>query len=223
MISFLCPSRGRPEFVTDVWRAMYETTTCEWELLVCLDRGDPMLQYYQCHEHMKLFTLPERQTPIEKWNYLAEQAQGDCMAGICDGIRIRTKEWDKIMFGTVPPEPYWLAYFTDGYTDKCTAHVIDRAMYEFLGYVYCPDFHVNYMDWWNGDVAKRAGRCWQIPEIYWEHLTPDNGKCESDEGHKWVHREQNYYVRQDMQRYNATEGQRQQLADKLTGLIAKAA
>ena len=98
MISFLCPTRGRPKQAIDLYKSFINTQSNKNELLFCIQKEDILYQEYinvfKINGISKYFTSESMPTSY-LWNQMAFSAKGDLLTLIGDDVEILTKGWDE--------------------------------------------------------------------------------------------------------------------------------
>ena len=196
LISILCPTRGRPEFMESLVQSAYETSKLfDHEFIFYLDEDDqPSIDKYK--ELTYEFPSTSIETVIgprinlsEAWNRCYEKADGDILFHAGDDLIFKTRGWDamvrvqfreskdKILFiggqdGLHPPENNFI---THGF--------LHRNWVECVGYFVPPYFSSDYNDTWLNEVADRIGRKIYIKDLFIEHMHPLAGKHFWDRTH----------------------------------------
>ena len=98
MISFLCPTRGRPKQAINLYKSFINTQANNNELLFCIQKEDRLYEEYinifKINGISKYFTSESMPTSY-LWNQMAFNAKGDLLTLIGDDVEILTKGWDK--------------------------------------------------------------------------------------------------------------------------------
>ena len=94
MISFCCPSRGRPELAKRLIDTATETQDTDTEFLFYLNKDDPTLQQYKDLLNEKHYSIGDNQSTCYSWNQLADKAKHDIVMLMGDDVQVKTKGWD---------------------------------------------------------------------------------------------------------------------------------
>lgn len=97
MISFCCPSRGRPELA----KRLIDTATAnqknETEFLFYLNDDDEKLEHYRDIIDEKHYTIGPNQSTCYSWNLMCEKANNDIVMLMGDDVQVKTKDWDQLI------------------------------------------------------------------------------------------------------------------------------
>ena len=77
MISFCCPSRGRPKLAKHLIRTASETQKGDTEFLFYLNDDDHKLEEYRDTIDEKHYTVGPNQSTCLSWNLMAQRAKHD--------------------------------------------------------------------------------------------------------------------------------------------------
>ena len=97
MISFCCPSRGRPELAKRLVDTATSTQQGKTEFLFYLNNDDPTLEQYKDLLNEKHYTIGPNQSTCYSWNLMAKKAKHDIVMLMGDDVQIQTQEWDSII------------------------------------------------------------------------------------------------------------------------------
>lgn len=97
MISFCCPSRGRPELAKRLIDTATETQKYKTEFLFYLNNDDPTLEQYRDLIDEKNYSIGPNQSTCYSWNLMCEKAQNDIVMLMGDDVQVKTKDWDKLI------------------------------------------------------------------------------------------------------------------------------
>ena len=97
MISFCCPSRGRPELAKRLVDTATETQKGETEFLFYLNDDDPTLEQYQDLLDEKHYTVGPNQSTCYSWNLDVGQANNDIVMLMGDDVQVLTQGWDQLI------------------------------------------------------------------------------------------------------------------------------
>ena len=97
MISFCCPSRGRPELAKRLIDTACENQDGDTEFLFYLNDDDPKLEQYQDLLEQKYYTIGPNQSTCFSWNLMCEKATNDVVMLMGDDVQVKTKHWDTLI------------------------------------------------------------------------------------------------------------------------------
>ena len=97
MISFCCPSRGRPKLAKRLVDTAISTQKGDTEFLFYLNEDDEKLEEYKDLLDEKHYTVGPNQSTCYSWNLMAEKARYDYVFLAGDDIQFKTENWDTKM------------------------------------------------------------------------------------------------------------------------------
>ena len=183
MISFCCPSRGRPELAKRLVDTATETQKGDTEFLFYLNDDDKKLEEYKDLLDEKHYTVGPNQSTCFSWNLMCEKAKHDVVMLMGDDVQVRTKHWDRLIVDEInnyadkilmvvpsdgrrknkhlgnetklwPDEPLPAAHFA--------VHKNWTRTLGFLAPVYFWHWHV---DSYTQKVARKLNRCLYMPTV----------------------------------------------------------
>ena len=95
MISFCCPSRGRPKLAKHLIRTASETQKGDTEFLFYLNDDDPTLEQYRDTIDEKHYTVGPNQSTCLSWNLMAQRAKHDIVMLMGDDVPPRREFIEK--------------------------------------------------------------------------------------------------------------------------------
>ena len=98
MISFCCPSRGRPELAKRLVDTARQTQKGDTEFLFYLNDDDQRLEEYRDLLDEKHYTIGPNQSTCYSWNLMAEKATNDIVMLMGDDVQVDTKHWDQLIY-----------------------------------------------------------------------------------------------------------------------------
>ena len=189
MISLIHPSRGRPHKAYDTaleWLTMAGTPV---EYIISLDIDDPALQSYLKKFMTKRQVIAENKSVVEATNNAAKVATGDILLYLSDDFKC-FENWGRV----IESEFHW---YRDQPTllkvDDClqtfdkeivTIPIMNRALYETLGYFWHPGYKSMFVDEHLYHRAKKLGALQLAPHIQFEHCHVSVGKSPDDETYR---------------------------------------
>lgn len=189
MISILLPSRGRPDNIRRLHHSLEQTTKGKWQLLVRLDRDDPLLGNYPDGFELNRLTnvIGDRRLLSELWNELVPYVSGDIVMHGGDDITFNTKGWDEQIKAAFPADGIAVVHGNDLSTNsaKISTHsFVTPKWVKALGYLCPPYFSSDYNDLWLTEIADALDRRIYLDDVIIEHHHPAFGKAELDQTHR---------------------------------------
>lgn len=186
VITLLHPTRSRP--------SKSYRTFCNWhakssidaniQTIVSVDQDDDLLsQYVELYPNITVYR--KNTCVVEATNYAAAHSTGDILVYLSDDFDC-PKDWDKLIekeFEGVT-EPMMLK------VDDClqrfevgvlTIPIMNRALYEKLGYFWHPDYKSMHVDVDLFETCKKLGVIKYAPHLKFPHNHYSNGKAPKDE------------------------------------------
>jgi len=97
MISFCCPSRGRPELAKRLIDTAVSNQQHDTEFLFYLNDDDPTLEQYRDTIDQKHYVVGPNQSTCYSWNLMCDQSKNDIVMLMGDDVQIKTKHWDQLI------------------------------------------------------------------------------------------------------------------------------
>jgi len=184
MISFCCPSRGRPELAKRLVDTATETQKGTTEFLFYLNDDDEKLEQYRDLLDEKYYTVGPNQSTCYSWNLMSHKANNDIVMLMGDDVQVQTQDWDQLIadefnkyedkilmvvpsdgrvkgnknLGTEtklwPDEPLPAAHFA-----------VHKNWVDTLGYLAPPFFWHWHVDTYTQKVARKLNRCLYMPTV----------------------------------------------------------
>ena len=184
MISFCCPSRGRPELAKRLVDTTLNTASNEVEILFYLNTDDPKLEEYKDLLDEKYYSVGPNQSTCLSWNQLAYKSKFDIVMLMGDDVQPQTPGWDQMMYDEFEKyeDKILMIVPTDGkpkslekygnkvklWEDKPLAaphFAVHRNWIDTLGYLAPPHFWHFYVDTYTQKVARKVNRCLYMPSV----------------------------------------------------------
>jgi len=184
MISFCCPSRGRPELAKRLIDTATSTQKGETEFLFYLNDDDSKLGQYRDLLDEKHYTEGPNQSTCFSWNLLCERAKNDVVMLMGDDVQVKTQDWDQIIMDqfnryqdkilmVVPSDGRKKGNKNLGDKPKLwgddplpAAHfAVHKNWTNTLGYLAPPFFWHWYVDSYTQKVARKLNRCLYLPTV----------------------------------------------------------
>lgn len=191
-ISLLHPSRGRPEKSFNNAKEWKDKAGCDVELIVSIDKSDPLsLKYYGAYEYYNhaIYRLSiienNNSSVVEATNKAAQKASGDIFIYLSDDFKC-PDNWGPLVIKEFENENRPLLVKVDDCLQKfevpvLTIPMMNRALYERLGYFWNPEYKSMFVDedlYW---TARKLGAIKNAPHLKFEHCHVSVGKAENDE------------------------------------------
>ena len=184
MISFCCPSRGRPELAKRLIDTACENQDGDTEFLFYLNDDDPKLEQYQDLIEQKYYTIGPNQSTCFSWHLMCEKATNDVVMLMGDDVQVKTKHWDTLIVDEInkykdkilmvvpsdgrlktagklgdtvrlwPDEPLGAAHFA-----------VHKNWTNTLGYLAPIFFWHWHVDSYTQKVARKLNRCLYLPTV----------------------------------------------------------
>ena len=181
MISFCCPSRGRPELAKRLIDTATSLQSSETEFLFYLNSDDEKLEQYRDLLDEKHYTIGPNQSTCYSWNLMCEKASNDIVMLMGDDVQVKTKNWDRLIteqfdqyrdkiLMVVPADGR-----STGLEDKVklwedkplgAAHfAVHKNWVNTLGYLAPVFFWHWYVDSYTQTIARKLNRCLYLPTV----------------------------------------------------------
>lgn len=181
-ISLIHPSRSRPYMAALTFRKWMDNTSGmhEIEYILGLDDNDVTVDQYVglFQPPIQLAITPSRSC-VEATNAAAKLSSGDMLILVSDDFEC-PKDWDIILGDAMPLNKKAAIQVDDGITnfaELLTIPILNRLMYEHLGYIYHPAFSNMFADNHLYDVCKK--HIIKVKEVF-QHKHYVNGKRKKD-------------------------------------------
>lgn len=191
-ISLLHPSRGRPEksLATDKYW-LERAGNIDVELIIMTDESDPKaVDYYPLYSpyNPKHFVVTKNNdSVVQATNRLAEGCSGDILVYLSDDFKC-PENWGELLIREFEEDRPLLVKVDDCLqkfdVPVLTIPIMNRALYERLGYFWHPDFKSMFCDehlYW---VTRKLGALKMAPHLAFPHEHPANGKAPDDETYR---------------------------------------
>jgi len=194
MISFCCPSRGRPRLARQLIQTATETQKGDTEFLFYLNDDDPTLEEYRDTIDEKHYTVGPNQSTCLSWNLMSEKASHDIVMLMGDDVQVRTRNWDQLIVDEFNKyeDKILMVIPNDGRSNKLarTRHLnqeryfnskqpiliedepfgaphfaLHKNWINTVDYLAPPFFWHWYVDTWTQTVARKLNRCLFLPRV----------------------------------------------------------
>jgi hypothetical protein len=185
MISFCCPSRGRPKLAKRLVDTATATQKGDTEFLFYLNNDDPTLEQYKDLLNKKHYTVGPNQSTCYSWNLMSGKAKHDIVMLMGDDVQVQTAGWDEKIKEQIDKykDKILMVVPSDGrmkgtgklkeeeptlWKDKPlpAAHfAVHKNWINTLGYLAPPFFWHWHVDSYTQKVARKLGRCLYMPTV----------------------------------------------------------
>ena len=184
MISFSCPSRGRPDLAKRLVDTATEKQKGQTEFLFYLNDDDEKLEEYKDLLDEKHYTIGPNQSTCYSWNLMANKASHDIVMLMGDDVQIQTQDWDQLIVDQFNKyeDKILMVVPSDGrrkgtqnlgkevklWEDKPlpAAHfAVHKNWINTLGYLAPPYFWHFFVDSYTQKVARKLNRCLYLPTV----------------------------------------------------------
>lgn len=186
-ISLIHPSRSRPSKASETATEWISKAGCEVDYILSLDEDDPKLnEYFETVKGSKLIST--NSSVVEATNRAAKVIHGDILVYLSDDFRC-FDNWGLAVQKEFENESRPLLIKVDDCLQKfsvpvLTIPIMNRALYERLGYFWHPEYKSMFCDehlYW---VAHKLGAIKMCPHLKFEHHHVANGKAQDDETYR---------------------------------------
>jgi hypothetical protein len=184
MISFSCPSRGRPKLAKRLIETATATQKGETEFLFYLNDDDPTLEEYRDLIDEKHYTIGPNQSTCFSWNLMCEKSKHDVVMLMGDDVQVNTQDWDQLIVDQINKyeDKILMVVPSDGRikgtknlgneiklwddTPLPAAHfAVHKNWTNTLGFLAPPYFWHWHVDSYTQKVARRLNRCLYLPTV----------------------------------------------------------
>jgi glycosyltransferase involved in cell wall biosynthesis len=183
MISFCCPSRGRPQLAQRLIDTATATQKGDTEFLFYLNDDDEKLQQYKDLLDEKHYTVGPNQSTCYSWNLMADKASHDVVMLMGDDVQVNTPNWDQIIVDEINKfdDKILMVVPSDGrpknrhlgneprlWPDEKlpAAHfAVHKNWTKALGYLAPVFFWHWHVDSYTQKVARKLNRCLYLPTV----------------------------------------------------------
>lgn len=189
-ISLLHPSRGRPQKAFDTAKEWIDKSgNVELEYIQSLDWDDHKIDQYKALSNV---FFPDKvpgiigtnSSVVEATNRAAKSSTGDILIYLSDDFKC-PDDWGPLVIKEFENENRPLLVKVDDCLQKfevsvLTIPMMNRALYEKLGYFWNPEYKSMFVDedlYW---TARKLGAIKNAPHLKFPHEHPSNGKAPND-------------------------------------------
>lgn len=190
-ISLLHPSRGRPQKSFKNSKDWIDKAGCEVQVIVSVDTDDPATPKYfelYCEQpNTKIFSR-SNSSVVEATNEAARRSDGNILVYLSDDFKC-PDNWGQLVLKEFENENRPLLLKVDDCLQKfdiaiVTIPIMNRALYERLGYFWHPSYMSMFVDedlYW---TAQKLGAVKYCKHLKFPHEHPSNGKAADDETYR---------------------------------------
>jgi hypothetical protein len=187
MISLLHPSRGRADKADDTYQKWVFQVVTHVEYLQAVDADDPEIQKYINHSLTRPFELliGFSKSVVEATNDAAKKSTGDILVYLSDDFDCPSgwdmsllREFEGVTKPTLLKVDDCLQDFKVGVV---TIPIMNRALYNLLGYFWHPEYKSMHVDVDLYETCKKIGAIKYAPHLKFPHNHYSNGKAPRDE------------------------------------------
>lgn len=184
MISILHPSRSRPEKAYDTACKWLDNAGCDVEYVLSLDSSDPLISKYKKNGVL----INDNKSVVEATNAAAKYSTGNILLYLSDDFDC-FPNWGPAVLKEFENESRPLLVKVDDCLQKfdvpvLTIPIMNRALYERLGYFWHPGYRSMFVDedlYW---TSKKLGALKNAPHIKFEHQHVSVGKAQDDDTYR---------------------------------------
>lgn len=186
MISLCHPSRGRAQKAHSTVLAWMATAGVPCEHIISLDSDDPQIEEYKM-----LFAMPlinDNTCVVQAANHAAQEAKGDILIYLSDDFKC-PENWGVLVEEQFKDVSGPLLIKVDDClqrfgVDVLTIPIMNRQLYERLGYFFNPIYKSLFVDQDLYHVVNNMGALRFCPQLQFPHEHYCNGKAPIDETYK---------------------------------------
>lgn len=188
MISLIHPSRGRAAKSWNTTREWIDRAGCETELIVSIDATDPQKEAYMIQytgkDHTKVL-VNDNDCVVQAANHAAAASKGSVLVYLSDDFKCPVMWGKSILELTSEFQERWLLKVDDCLqryeVDVLTIPIMDRALYQDLGYFFHPAYKSMFCDQDLFYTCKNMHVIVDAPQFKFPHEHYCNGKAKKDE------------------------------------------
>lgn len=190
LISLIHPSRGRAQKSWETTREWIAKAGAETELIVSIDDDDQQRDtYLRQYSHADLFRTKIVSNPndcvVQAVNNAAVEAHGDILVYLSDDFKCPQNWARDIINLTNDFHPKWMLKVDDClqrfHAEVLTIPIMDRALYQELGYFFHPAYKSMWVDVDLYFTCKNMHVIVEAPQFKFPHEHYCNGKANKDE------------------------------------------
>lgn len=196
MISLIAPSRGRPQKSFNNTMEWIKKSGCDVEVILSIDSSDNWKAYFDLYppypsdaktDYVRMY-MGDHKSVVEATNHVAKESKGDILLYLSDDFRCFENwgiEIKKQFEGVTKP----MLLKVDDCLQKfdvpvLTIPIMNRALYNKLGYFWHPGYKSMFVDedlYW---TAKQLGALKFAPHLKFPHEHVSIGKAQDDDTYR---------------------------------------
>lgn len=192
MISLIHPSRGRAEKSVENVRNWIKKSTLDTEVIVSIDLVDSC--YYTAYDdynhpiHRVRIIQNDNKSVVEATNRAAKEAKGDILIYLSDDFDCPSN-WGPLVLKEFEGVEGPLLLKVDDclqpfHIPVLTIPIMNRVLYERLGYFWHPEYKSMFVDEDLYQVCKKNGWIKNAPHLKFPHNHVSVGKAQDDETYR---------------------------------------
>lgn len=196
MISLIHPSRGRAKKSFDTTHKWIDMASCDVELIVSIDSSDNWREYFDIYPPYPVDAKPpyvrlymhDNKSVVEATNKGAEKSKGDILIYTSDDFDcpenwgpLVLKEFEGVEGPCLLKIDDCLQPF---HVPVLTMPIMNRALYERLGYFWHPEYRSMFVDEDLYQVCKKNNWLKLAPHLKFPHNHVSVGKSQDDETYR---------------------------------------
>jgi glycosyltransferase involved in cell wall biosynthesis len=190
-ISFLLPTRGRPDLLKRLFQSIVDTThdLKSVEIILCLDDDDLQSQHID-DPRLNIVKLIGTKSTMGDYNTKClNRSTGDIIILLNDDLTLETPGWDRIIsdFALTIPDGIFMAYpnDTESRQHMCTFPIMSRKTCEILSNPYPQEYEALHIDQHIFDIFIRLkhlgkNRMFYFDNVIFKHNHFINGDVRPD-------------------------------------------
>lgn len=185
MISLIHPSRGRPEKAFQTANLWMDAAGTYCQYILSLDEDDPYLPEYKALFERLPMVVNANTCVVEAANHAAKLSTGDVLLYLSDDFKCFDNWAAEVLKHFVGITKPLLIKVDDKlqtfHKDVLTMPIMNRALYNELGYFFHPGYKSMWCDCDLYHTVKNMDALKLCPELIFEHHHYVNGKAKRDE------------------------------------------
>ena len=162
----------------------------EHEFRITIDHDDaamnnPEMLAYMAGKRLKVYVGPAGRSKIDVINADMDGAEFDILVVVSDDMEVKEKGFDDIIAQDMQrqfPSGFGALHYNDGKHGRdnlITLSIMNKALYDHLGYIYYPNYRSTWCDNEFTDVTKMLNCYWYCPRVIIEHAWMKQGGDET--------------------------------------------
>lgn len=196
MISLIHPSRGRAQKSFDNTMEWIKKCGADVEVILSIDTSDDWRQYFNLYppypsdaktDYIRMY-MGDHKSVVEATNHAAKESKGDTLVYLSDDFKC-PDNWGPLILKEFEGVTGPMLLKVDDCLQKfdvpvLTIPIMNRALYNLLGYFFHPDFKSMHCDEHLYQRCLRLRVIKKAPHLKFEHWHVSNGKAENDDTYR---------------------------------------